>query len=164
MLWCFSYFQHLICSFNYRLWRSSRYLGCGDAVRNYDDGAICRVQVCRYVRAGNCVMGSFDASEGDNWLVPMLMCKLFYIECVCLFGMRKSFISTSASPLLKTQTHRPNCLWPWLSCWRMFLNDIMGCVSMTKDWFHLCNICLKCLCKYWMCRFPVQYSRIKSML
>jgi len=94
------------------LWRASRYLGCGDAVRNYDDGAICRVQVCRYVRAGNCVMGSFKASEGDNWLVPMLMGKLFFTECVCLFGMGKSFISTSASPLLKTQTHRPNCLWP----------------------------------------------------
>ncbi|KAL7541402.1 hypothetical protein ACHAXR_010886 [Thalassiosira sp. AJA248-18] len=57
------------------LWRASKYMGCGDAVRDYDDGSICRVQVCRYVRAGNCVMGSFNAKEGDNWLVPMLMGK-----------------------------------------------------------------------------------------
>jgi hypothetical protein len=29
------------------LWRASRYLGCGDAVKNYSDGSICRIQVCR---------------------------------------------------------------------------------------------------------------------
>lgn len=57
------------------LWRASRYLGCGDAVKNYSDGAICRIQVCRYVRSGNCNMNSYDATEGDNWLVPMLMGK-----------------------------------------------------------------------------------------
>ncbi len=27
----------------------------------------------RYVRAGNCNMGAFRASQGDNWKVPMLM-------------------------------------------------------------------------------------------
>jgi len=55
------------------LWRASRYVGCGDAVKNYNDGSICRVQVCRYATSGNCAMGSFDAKEGDNWLAPMLM-------------------------------------------------------------------------------------------
>lgn len=54
------------------LWRASRYVGCGDAARTYDDGAICRVQVCRYATAGNCAMAKFNATEGDNWLVPML--------------------------------------------------------------------------------------------
>mmetsp|Transcript_5487 Transcript_5487/g.10269 ORF Transcript_5487/g.10269 Transcript_5487/m.10269 type:complete len:443 (-) Transcript_5487:83-1411(-) len=54
------------------LWRGSKYLGCGDSVRTYEDGSICRIQVCRYARAGNCGMSSFDATVGDNWLIPML--------------------------------------------------------------------------------------------
>ncbi|KAL7465600.1 hypothetical protein ACHAXS_005911 [Conticribra weissflogii] len=54
------------------LWRGSKYLGCGDSVRTFDDGSICRIQVCRYARAGNCGMSSFDATVGDNWLIPML--------------------------------------------------------------------------------------------
>lgn len=56
----------------FRLWRASKYVGCGDAVRNYQDGAICRVQVCRYVRAGNCALAKYNPKEGDNWLIPML--------------------------------------------------------------------------------------------
>ncbi|KAL7510660.1 hypothetical protein ACHAXN_008675 [Cyclotella atomus] len=54
------------------LWRASRYLGCGEAAKPYR-GGMCRVQVCRYGRAGNCDMAGFDAKEGENWLVPMLM-------------------------------------------------------------------------------------------
>lgn len=38
-----------------RLWRSSKYLGCGESVRDYPGGK-CRVQVCRYAKAGNCDM------------------------------------------------------------------------------------------------------------
>ena len=67
------------------LWRASRYLGCGDAVKHYDDGSICRTQVCRYVRAGNCAMNSHNAREGDNWLVPMLMGE-FTVKVRFLFG------------------------------------------------------------------------------
>ena len=59
------------------LWRASRYLGCGDSYRDYPDGQVCRVQVCRYVRAGNCAMNSFQAKSGDNWLKPMLMGKSY---------------------------------------------------------------------------------------
>jgi hypothetical protein len=29
----------------------------------------------RYVRAGNCDMARHDATEGENWLTPMLMGK-----------------------------------------------------------------------------------------
>jgi hypothetical protein len=38
-----------------RLWRSSKYLGCGESEKNYPGGK-CRVQVCRYAKAGNCDM------------------------------------------------------------------------------------------------------------
>ena len=30
------------------------------------------MQVCRYAQAGNCDMGRYDATEGVNWLIPML--------------------------------------------------------------------------------------------
>ena len=53
------------------LWRASKYMGCGEAEKDWQGGK-CRVQVCRYAKAGNCNMGSFNASEGVNWLEPML--------------------------------------------------------------------------------------------
>ncbi len=34
------------------LWRASKYVGCGESVREFR-GGVCRVQVCRYGRAGN---------------------------------------------------------------------------------------------------------------
>ncbi|KAL7530923.1 hypothetical protein ACHAWF_003562, partial [Thalassiosira exigua] len=36
------------------VWRSSLYVGCGEHVSDRGGGALCRTQVCRYVRAGNC--------------------------------------------------------------------------------------------------------------
>ena len=53
------------------LWRASKYMGCGEAEKDWQGGK-CRVQVCRYAKAGNCNMGSFNATEGVNWLEPML--------------------------------------------------------------------------------------------
>ena len=53
------------------LWRASRYMGCGEAVKDWIGGK-CRTQVCRYAKAGNCDMTRFDATEGENWLTPML--------------------------------------------------------------------------------------------
>lgn len=53
--------------------RASTYLGCGDAVQEYDDGSVCRIQVCRYAKAGNCAMAKYNATVGDNYLIPMLM-------------------------------------------------------------------------------------------
>ncbi|KAL3800336.1 hypothetical protein HJC23_003632 [Cyclotella cryptica] len=55
------------------LWRATKYVGCGDALREDDDGSVCRIQVCRYAKAGNCQMGKYNVTEGDNWLIPMLM-------------------------------------------------------------------------------------------
>ncbi|EJK68903.1 hypothetical protein THAOC_09884 [Thalassiosira oceanica] len=53
------------------LWRASKYMGCGEAEKDWQGGK-CRVQVCRYAKAGNCNMGSFNATDGVNWLEPML--------------------------------------------------------------------------------------------
>mmetsp|Transcript_28763 Transcript_28763/g.60720 ORF Transcript_28763/g.60720 Transcript_28763/m.60720 type:complete len:724 (-) Transcript_28763:109-2280(-) len=53
------------------LWRGSRYLGCGESEKDFN-GFICRVQVCRYARAGNCDMKRYNAVVGTNWTIPML--------------------------------------------------------------------------------------------
>ena len=39
------------------LWRATRYVGCADGSKNMADGDICYASICRYARAGNCVMG-----------------------------------------------------------------------------------------------------------
>ena len=54
------------------LWRASRYMGCGESVKDWGKGK-CRVQVCRYVKAGNCGMATYNATDQENWLVPMLL-------------------------------------------------------------------------------------------
>ncbi|KAL7534072.1 hypothetical protein ACHAWF_004711 [Thalassiosira exigua] len=59
------------------LWRAGFYLGCGESVKPFRNG-LCRIQVCRYGRAGNCDMTAFDARKGENWLEPML---LNYTRC-----------------------------------------------------------------------------------
>ncbi|KAL7456344.1 hypothetical protein ACHAWC_007871 [Mediolabrus comicus] len=45
------------------LWRASKYVGCYDAEKDMGDGKMCRVQVCRYARAGNCDMHNFNDSK-----------------------------------------------------------------------------------------------------
>ncbi|KAL9190535.1 hypothetical protein ACHAXT_000241 [Thalassiosira profunda] len=56
------------------LWRAAKYMGCGESVKQFGDNpnSYCRVQVCRYARAGNCEMARFEATTGENWLPPML--------------------------------------------------------------------------------------------
>ena len=54
------------------LWRASKYVGCADALREDEDGSVCRIQVCRYAKPGNCQMGKYNVTEGENWLIPML--------------------------------------------------------------------------------------------
>ncbi|KAL7439289.1 hypothetical protein ACHAXH_004636 [Discostella pseudostelligera] len=53
------------------LWRGSKYMGCGEAQKEFANG-MCRIQVCRYARAGNCDMSHFNATTDRNWLPPML--------------------------------------------------------------------------------------------
>eukprot|EP00804_Cyclotella_cryptica_P030575 CCRYP_014848-RA/>CCRYP_014848-RA protein AED:0.02 eAED:0.02 QI:700/1/1/1/1/1/2/62/375 len=55
------------------LWYSTKYLGCGESVKKMSNGETCRMQVCRYAKAGNCMMGKYSSEEGDNWMKPMMM-------------------------------------------------------------------------------------------
>eukprot|EP00956_Cyclotella_meneghiniana_P034553 scaffold106017_cov80-Cyclotella_meneghiniana.AAC.3 len=48
------------------LWYPTRYLGCAESVKTMDNGATCRMQVCRYAKAGNCQMGKFDSHVWPN--------------------------------------------------------------------------------------------------
>ncbi|KAL3791119.1 hypothetical protein ACHAW5_004537 [Stephanodiscus triporus] len=43
------------------VWRATQYVGCGEALKTYSNNHRCRVQVCRYVKAGNC------AVRNGNW-------------------------------------------------------------------------------------------------
>lgn len=53
--------------FTQALWRPSRFIGCGESVKDMGGGKLCRVQVCRYTRPGNCGMGN-----GLNWKGKMM--------------------------------------------------------------------------------------------
>ncbi|KAK1747374.1 hypothetical protein QTG54_001337 [Skeletonema marinoi] len=55
------------CTFTQALWRAARFIGCGESVKSMGEGKMCRVQVCRYTRTGNCGMGS-----GVNWKGKMM--------------------------------------------------------------------------------------------
>ena len=37
-----------------------------------EDGSVCRIQVCRYAKSGNCQLGKYSDQEGEYWLTPML--------------------------------------------------------------------------------------------
>lgn len=50
------------------LWRATTRVGCAEASREYGNGRTCHVQVCRYLRMGNCNMGKYD-----DWSIPMLL-------------------------------------------------------------------------------------------
>jgi len=54
-------------------WRATRYIGCSESVKDMGNGKMCRMQVCRYAKAGNCMMGKYNAGTGNNWMVPMMM-------------------------------------------------------------------------------------------
>jgi len=43
------------------VWRATQYVGCGESLKSYSGGHRCRVQVCRYVKPGNC------AVRNGNW-------------------------------------------------------------------------------------------------
>jgi len=59
--------------FTQGLWRSARYVGCAESQKTLPNGGMCRVQVCRYARAGNCNMGAYKADPVKGWETPMLM-------------------------------------------------------------------------------------------
>jgi hypothetical protein len=49
------------------MWRATRYVGCADDSKTMSDGSICYASICRYARAGNCVMSKYD-----DWKEPTL--------------------------------------------------------------------------------------------
>ena len=49
------------------LWRATKYVGCADSVGNLPNGAVCRYQVCRYARAGNCDVSRYDDGSKRWW-------------------------------------------------------------------------------------------------
>lgn len=69
------------------MWYATRYIGCGESVKTMSNGEICRFQVCRYSKPGNCVMGSYNAGQGNNWMKPMMAddspCKPFCPSTGC---------------------------------------------------------------------------------
>ena len=54
------------------MWYASRYIGCAESVKTMNDGNICRMQVCRYAKAGNCMMDAYQSSTGNRWMIPMM--------------------------------------------------------------------------------------------
>jgi len=55
------------------VWYSSEYIGCSESVIDMNgNGKMCRYFVCRYARAGNCLMGQFDSYTGNNWREAMM--------------------------------------------------------------------------------------------
>lgn len=55
------------------LWYATRYIGCGESVKNMSNGQTCRMQVCRFAKAGNCMMGQYVNKDGSGWEEPMMM-------------------------------------------------------------------------------------------
>ena len=54
------------------LWRASTHVGCADSVGTTSNGAVCRYQVCRYARAGNCDMDRFNDGSEEWWMEAVL--------------------------------------------------------------------------------------------
>ena len=55
------------------IWYPTRYIRCAESSLDMGGEKMCRMQVCRYAKAGNCQMSSFDSSTGNNWMKPMMM-------------------------------------------------------------------------------------------
>lgn len=55
------------------MWYPTRYMGCAESVKNMGGNKMCRMQVCRFAKAGNCMMGKYNSAVGKNWMTPMMM-------------------------------------------------------------------------------------------
>lgn len=55
------------------MWYATRYMGCAESVKDMDgNGKMCRFQVCRFAKAGNCMMDAHNAKVGNNWMKAMM--------------------------------------------------------------------------------------------
>mmetsp|Transcript_12088 Transcript_12088/g.18222 ORF Transcript_12088/g.18222 Transcript_12088/m.18222 type:complete len:282 (+) Transcript_12088:3-848(+) len=55
------------------MWYPSQYMGCAESSKSLGNDKMCRMQVCRYAKAGNCNMGQYNSVQGNNWMTPMMM-------------------------------------------------------------------------------------------
>ena len=58
--------------FSQVLWRASKFVGCADSKGTQPNGAVCRYQVCRYARTGNCNVSSYNDGSKQWWMKPIL--------------------------------------------------------------------------------------------
>jgi hypothetical protein len=54
------------------LWYATTHVGCADSKGKKSNGAICRYQVCRYARTGNCNVKSFDNGSKEWWMKAVM--------------------------------------------------------------------------------------------
>jgi hypothetical protein len=54
------------------LWYPTEYVGCADSIGTMPSGAVCRYQVCRYARAGNCSVNSFNDGSKEWWMKAVM--------------------------------------------------------------------------------------------
>jgi hypothetical protein len=54
--------------FTQALWYATTHVGCADSSGTKSSGALCRYQVCRYARAGNCSVKSFNDGSKEWWM------------------------------------------------------------------------------------------------
>lgn len=54
------------------LWYATTHVGCADSVGVKSSGVVCRYQVCRYARAGNCGIRSFDDGSKEWWMKAVM--------------------------------------------------------------------------------------------
>ena len=54
------------------LWYTSTHVGCADSKGVKPSGAVCRYQVCRYARTGNCNVKGFDDGSNEWWMKAVM--------------------------------------------------------------------------------------------
>ena len=54
------------------LWYATTHVGCADSAGEKPSGVVCRYQVCRYARAGNCNLKSFNDGSKEWWMKAVM--------------------------------------------------------------------------------------------
>jgi len=54
------------------LWYATTHVGCADSKGTMPSGDVCRYQVCRYARPGNCNVRSFDDGSKEWWMKAIM--------------------------------------------------------------------------------------------
>mmetsp|Transcript_24306 Transcript_24306/g.34813 ORF Transcript_24306/g.34813 Transcript_24306/m.34813 type:complete len:573 (-) Transcript_24306:68-1786(-) len=54
------------------LWYATTHVGCADSKGTKSNGAVCRYQVCRYARTGNCAVTRFNDGSKEWWMKAVM--------------------------------------------------------------------------------------------